>query len=253
MPVASDDDSLNGGEAAVLVEHAFDASEVRDLSISWRAGSVVIDVYDVDSDDADIIVEEECVGDETAEADVRHGELTIRREGFENALSDDVVASRLLVHLPSGVAQSLGVVHLESQSSDFEVRDMACELLQLDVVSGEVDVEDVRAGSLEVEAESGDVEVDGSFAEHVSIKAAAGDVEVSTAVTPTRTAIEVASGDVELKLPRKASFAAWVQAGAGDFSTSFDARQSGETYLVRKGRNSISVSMESGSVRIDQR
>lgn len=237
-----------------------DAGQVDSLHIEWALGPVEVVVMDDatgEEDSPGILVAEEYLDTEAAQwpmyVDVENGELEVRyaRVGTSGTYTGE--GKRLTVRAPQNLASTLRSVECDIASGSLEMSGLACQELDLDLASGSMDIAGIEAQKLSADVTSGNVKVEGRFIGEADMNLASGELLVSSDVVPTKTEIDVASGNAVLELPTDASFKVNVDRSSGTFELNFEATQSGDVYTVGNGDSIVTVDIDSGSVRICER
>ena len=122
-----------------------DAKSVRNLSVSWAAGSVDISVVDDGAGDVVELVETAPTGLTKAQQmrwSVSDGTLKVDYGSWWSCFA--LEQKRLEVRIPERYAQSLGA------SGYYRVAGIGCDTLRLKLASGEIDADGLAAAALDV-------------------------------------------------------------------------------------------------------
>ena len=128
-----------------------DAKSVRNLSVSWAAGSVDISVVDDGAGDVIELVETAPTGLTKAQQmrwSVSGGTLKVDYGSWWSCFA--LGQKRLEVRIPERYAQSLGAVTVDGASGYYRVAGIGCDTLRLKLASGEIDADGLAAAALDV-------------------------------------------------------------------------------------------------------
>ena len=225
-----------------------DAKSVRNLSVSWAAGSVDISVVDDGAGDVIELVETAPTGLTKAQQmrwSVSDGTLKVDYGSWWSCFA--LEQKRLEVRIPERYAQSLGA------SGYYRVAGIGCDTLRLKLASGEIDADGLAAAALDVDVASGQVRAEGTFSERVSAKTASGQLDVvCQGVAPRQVDSDLASGQVSVALPADTGFTAKVSKASGSFSSAFETVQQGGSYVHGDGSTAVHVNLASGDFRVEK-
>ena len=191
-----------------------DANSVRNLSVSWAAGSVDISVVDDGAGDVIELVETAPTGLTKAQQmrwSVSGGTLKVDYGSWWSCFA--LGQKRLEVRIPERYAQSLGAVTVDGASGYYRVAGIGCDTLRFKLASGEIDADGLAAASLDV---------------------------------------DVASGQVSVALPADTGFTAKVSKASGSFSSAFETVQQGGSYVHGDGSTAVHVNLASGDFRVEK-
>lgn len=191
-----------------------DAKSVRNLSVSWAAGSVDISVVDDGAGDVIELVETAPTGLTKAQQmrwSVSGGTLKVDYGSWWSCFA--LGQKRLEVRIPERYAQSLGAVTVDGASGYYRVAGIGCDTLRLKLASGEIDADGLAAAALDV---------------------------------------DVASGQVSVALPADTGFTAKVGKASGSFSSAFETVQQGGSYVHGDGSTAVHVNLASGDFRVEK-
>lgn len=191
-----------------------DAKSVRNLSVSWAAGSVDISVVDDGAGDVIELVETAPTGLTKAQQmrwSVSGGTLKVDYGSWWSCFA--LGQKRLEVRIPERYAQSLGAVTVDGASGYYRVAGIGCDTLRLKLASGEIDADGLAAAALDV---------------------------------------DVASGQVSVALPADTGFTAKVSKASGSFSSAFETVQQGGSYVHGDGSTAVHVNLASGDFRVEK-
>lgn len=225
-----------------------DAKSVKNLSVSWAAGSVDVSVVDDASGDTIELVETAATGMTRAQQmrwSVSGDTLKVDYGSWWSCFM--LGQKRLEVRIPERYAKSLGNVTVDGASGYYRVSGIGCDALNLKLASGEIDADDLAAASLSVDVASGQARVEGSFSNRVSTKTASGQLDVVCLDTaPKQVDADLASGQASVALPEGTGFSAKVDKASGGFTSAFETTQQGGSYVHGDGSTSIGVHIASG-------
>lgn len=232
-----------------------DAASVKNLDISWAAGTVDVRVVDDAEANGDIQLVETASSGITKAQQMRWGVTgdTLKVD-YGGGFSCFMVGHKNLeVLIPKSCAGQLGDVVLNGASGSFSVRGIESETLKLHLGSGEMEVQGVRANKLVVDVASGQMRVAGVFDQEVKLETASGTARISCAeVCPRTINADVASGSVAVALPESSGFSARVGKASGTFTSAFSTTQSGDTYVCGDGSASVAIKLASGEFRLEK-
>ena len=227
-----------------------DAKSVRNLSVSWAAGSVVDD----GAGDVIELVETAPTGLTKAQQmrwSVSGGTLKVDYGSWWSCFA--LGQKRLEVRIPERYAQSLGAVTVDGASGYYRVAGIGCDTLRLKLASGEIDADGLAAAALDVDVASGQVRAEGTFSERVSAKTASGQLDVvCQGAAPKQVSADLASGQVSVALPADTGFTAKVSKTSGSFSSAFETMQQGGSYVHGDGSTAIKVHLASGDFKVEK-
>ena len=162
----------------------------------------------------------------------------------------------IVVHVPAATAVDVragdgeltaedltGAVRLHAGAGDVNATGLRGEA-DLSTGSGNVNVRDLR-GRTSLRTDSGDISGDQLAAARVEAVTASGDIDLDFVGAPRDVDVASASGDVQVALPRGASYRVVADTGSGDSRT--DVRTDPDSPRVVRARTS------SGNVGIDYR
>ena len=230
------------------------AKSVRNLSVSWAAGSVDITVVDDGAGDVIELVETAPTGLTKAQQmrwSVSGGTLKVDYGSWWSCFA--LGQKRLEVRIPERYAQSLGAVTVDGASGYYRVTGIGCDTLRLKLASGEIDADGLAAAALDVDVASGQVRAEGTFSERVSAKTASGQLDVVCQdAAPKQVSADLASGQVSVALPADTGFTAKVSKASGSFSSAFETVQQGGSYVHGDGSTAVHVNLASGDFRVEK-
>lgn len=229
-----------------------DAKSVKNLSISWAAGSVDVSVVDDAAGDTIELVETAPTGLTKAQQmrwSVSGDTLRVDYGSWWSCIM--LGQKRLEVRIPERYAKALGSVTVDGASGYYRVADIGCNTLKFKLASGEIDADGLAASSLDVDVASGQVRAEGEFSERVSTKTASGQLDViCQGAAPSQVSADLASGQVSVALPADTGFTAKVDKASGSFSSAFETVLQGNSYVHGDGSTSIKVHLASGDFSV---
>lgn len=231
-----------------------DAKSVRNLSVSWAAGSVDISVVDDGAGDVIELVETAPTGLTKAQQmrwSVSGGTLKVDYGSWWSCFA--LGQKRLEVRIPERYAQSLGAVTVDGRVGYYRVAGIGCDTLRLKLASGEIDADGLAAAALDVDVASGQVRAEGTFSERVSAKTASGQLDVvCQGAAPKQVSADLASGPGERGPARRHGFTAKVSKASGSFSSAFETVQPGRLLRARRRLTAVHVNLASGDFRVEK-
>ncbi|MBX9034532.1 DUF4097 family beta strand repeat-containing protein [Gordonibacter massiliensis (ex Traore et al. 2017)] len=243
---------LGGG--AEMGNASVDAKSVKNLSISWAAGSVDVSVVDDAAGDTIELVETAPNGMTKAQQmrwSVSGDTLKVDYGSWWSCFA--LGQKRLEVRIPERYARNLGNVAVDGASGYYRVSGIGCDALNFKLASGEIDADDLAADTLGVDVASGQARVEGSFANRVSTKTASGQLDVVCLGTaPRQVDADLASGQTSVALPEDTGFSVKVDKASGSFASAFETTQQGNSYLHGDGTTSIGVHIASGQFSLEK-
>lgn len=148
---------------------SFQASEVRNLDLEWRSGSL-----SVVPGASDRLVVHVAVSEGSYELDplkasfTMHGDTLVVDDGLpSDTRGKDYPPMRLTVELPAGKDWSLEDVAIASVSSDVELAGVACDSLTLESVDAQYEIEGLDARMVVCNGVDESVELSGRVAERL--------------------------------------------------------------------------------------
>ncbi len=238
------------------------AQDVQDLEIDWAAGSVAVEVVPDAEADGMVVIEEPASGQVPDQERVRWGmvgQKLVVASGYERrglclwGCSLNAAQTQLTLRLPESTARALGTMALNAASGRYTLGPIGCEQLRISLASGHVEGEGLQASDLQMQVASGKVDLSGTFADQMTLDQASGNVAIACeGRCPSRSKIDLASGNVQLQLPEDVGFSVDVDRTSGSFDYAFSdsAKQSGSAYVHGDGTGRISVNMLSGSMTL---
>lgn len=222
-----------------------DADTVRNLSIEWAAGDIIIRPADV----TEIILTET-----GAEADdpmvwIASGDTLKVSFWKDNSFFhiSNVSSKDLLIEVPRDwVCNNL---EIETASADLTVEYLTISKVEFDGASGKFEFIGCTVDALDIDTASGDVYFDGSL-NRLDCDAASANCEIILTNHPSRIEMDMASGDLDLTLPEDCGFKATLDALSGRLDTDFEITHTGSGFTSGDGSCTISVSAMSGDVFI---
>ena len=231
-----------------------DAKSVRNLSVSWAAGSVDITVVDDGAGDVIELVETAPTGLTKAQQmrwSVSGGTLKVDYGSWWSCFA--LGQKRLEVRIPERYAQSLGAVTVDGASGYYRVAGIGCDTLRLKLASGEIDADGLAAAALDGGRGRGPVHGGGPGAPRGGPQPATGQLDVvCQGAAPKQVSADLASGQVSVALPADTGFTAKVSKASGSFSSAFETVQQGGSYVHGDGSTAMHVNLASGDFRVEK-
>lgn len=252
-------DTYNSYELTNVGDTTLEADDIKNIDISWLAGSVDFVTHPESAENGDRIVLTEAASASLPESrrmrwDVVGDTLRIGygidRVGLFGCSAADHKA--LTIDLPEGLAHELGRVCLQTASGTYDLGSIGCAALEVGLASGRVSGEGLRADVLSLDVASGNVDLRGDFSERLSVDLASGVVAVDcTRACPQNSSIDIASGNVSIGLPARSGFTTQLTKMSGAFNVGFPENavtQNGNSYVVGDGASTFNVDIMSGQV-----
>lgn len=222
-----------------------DAGTVRNLSIEWAAGDIIIRPADV----AEITLTETGAAEDDPMVWLQSGNTlkvaSVKDESFFHVGS--VPSKDLLIEVPRDwVCDHL---EIETAAADLTAEYMTISKVEFDGASGQFEFIGCTVDTLDIDTASGDVYFDGSL-NRLDCDAASADCEIYLTNHPTRIEMDMASGDLDLMLPDSCGFTATLEALSGQLNTDFEITRNGKGFISGDGSCVISVSAMSGDLSI---
>lgn len=237
---ASTAPAVPGGAASVP------ASEIRDISIDWAAGSIT--VIPTDSDQI-YFYEEGGRSDRPMTWRQREGKLSIEfcdEHFFGIGIGVDIKKD-LTIQIPRDI--SLKELEIDAASAKVHVTDLTVREVNLDTASGTVDFVNCTVDSMDVDTASGNISFTGSLAA-LECDAASADFEAVLTNVPRIMEMDSASGSLKLTLPENAGFSVNVDGLSSRFSSDFETTMQNGRYIHGDGACRIDMEAMSGKVTI---
>lgn len=209
------------------------ARDVKDLQIDWAAGSVVIETRADETADDAAITFTETNGASLPESQRMRWELSgdvlqisfgPRDYGFIGC--SPLARKNLVVSIPESVANDLGCIGINGASGSYEIGQIGCELLDINLASGQVNADIVRTDTLALDVASGNVDIAGNIAQQLDVELASGMIALDCGeACPRIASINVASGNVDVALPDESAFTVDLEKMSGLFTCDFPQAQ----------------------------
>ncbi|MDE5548215.1 MAG: DUF4097 domain-containing protein [Clostridia bacterium] len=206
---------------------SFDAASVRELSVEWIAGDVILREGEGDS----ITFTETTT--ETDENYLLHysldgGDLKIRFQNSGTKIKSNFSKS-LVIEYPAG--HSFGEVEIDTASARVDVSGITARELDVDTASGGVSLGCKSVNDVNVDTASGKIDIHGAF---------------------SKAECDSASGSVTLTFPQDVGFSVKFKSASGKVNNSTAATQQGKSYVLGNGQVLVEVDTASGSLTLKQ-
>lgn len=230
------------------------ANGVRELSIDWLAGDIIIEPYD----GTDIILEETSSGafneDNSLDYTFQTNELKISycstQVGLSMSNSELDTSKELHILLPNTI--KLGDLSVDSASSNVSIQGVSPRELEVSTVSGNLDVTNAVIGGLSFDSTSGSATITDSNVQEIEMDSVTGSLDAAVMVCPMEVSFDTTSGDATLTLPADSQFRLTLDTASGQINSDFQGVYRGNTYMVGTGFGEFEVDSVSGSVNIHQ-
>lgn len=256
----------HGSDEGYTVGTASVSDEVRELDVSWLAGSVTLELTEGDA----VTLREE-PQPESSDARMRwrlqDGKLTVYSQ--KSGLTVAPRAKQLTIGIPAARAEKLQKLSLDLGAASASLPALTLRELELDSVSGSVTlsggsyekldfdstsggltVTDAAVGELSADTTSGSLTLDGVF-EKVDFDTTSASLRVTTSVLPQDIDCDSVSGSVTLTLPENSGFSASLDSVSGDLTVDgFTGSLHGDQFVYGQGGPAYEFDSVSGDVRI---
>lgn len=206
---------------------SFDAGAVRELSVDWIAGDVVLR-----EGEGDKITFTETT-DETDEDYHLHyflnrGELKIEFQA-SGTKTKDGFSKELVIEYPAG--HGFSDVEIDTVSSDVTVSGLTATELSVDTASGHASLGCKSVNEVSADSASGNIEIYGAF---------------------MSAECDSASGDVRLVFPQGVGFRVKFDSANGTVNNSTEATYQNKAYVSGNGQVSVKVNTANGDLILEQ-
>lgn len=168
-------ESLNGPYNE-MGRYTLDASKIRNLSVSWLAGDVIISPHEEKNITIIEYAQRELKEDEELKLNTSRDTLSIDYcTGNINML---IPAKKLEVFIPEEIAENLDNVIIDRTSSDLMMYDIVAEEIELDSSSGNSLLKNIKATRMDIDMTSGDAELHDGEITKLYISSSSGDSEI---------------------------------------------------------------------------
>lgn len=157
---------------AASSKERFKSSEVRQIQIELKHGSLELEELDDEEVQDEIIVEMK-KNDGNFKVELENGVLTLKDER-KNARKD----YQITLKLPKGI--QLEKLNIENRAGVVESDELALQAdkIQLEVDAGELILEDIRAKEFNLKVGAGNAEIDGLDAENTGVSCGVGNIDL---------------------------------------------------------------------------
>lgn len=255
-------DTYDSYELANVGDTTLEADGIKNIDVSWLAGSIDFVTHPESTENGDRIVLSEAAGASLPESRRMRWGVTgdtlrigygVDRIGLFGCSAADRKA--LTIDLPESLARELGRVSLQAASGTYDLGSLECDALEVGLASGQVSGEGLRADALNLDVASGNVDLAGEFPERLSVDLASGVIAVDCMrACPQSSNISVASGNVSIGLPARSGFTTHLTKMSGAFNLGFPESaitQNSSSYVVGNGASAFNVDIMSGQVSLN--
>lgn len=254
------------------------ADQVKDIDINWVDGAIDVTVYEGDTvqftESSSVNLKKE----EQLHYYNKNGRLMIQYQASAKSPISFFAVERsfdkdLEIRIPKELAAKLGILYIDTVSSQTNISDVNAESMEYDATSGDVTLTDCSAarlefdctsgsligsslfisGKLTADTTSGDVRIEGRV-ENLEFESTSGSLEFDSDVCPKKISTDCTSGDITLTIPENDGFDCLWDTTSGDFTSDFEMSWKDEdgTY---KGGGSLDYSFDStsGNVHIKRK
>lgn len=249
--------------------------EVSDLEVNWLDGSVEIEVYDGDtvqfSETSNRTLEEK----EKLQYYNYKGRLIIQYQKAMKSffsLDGSNLNKQLTIKIPATTAKALGIVEVDTISSDSRIKGIAADKIEMDSTSGDFEVVScytrdfsfdstsgsltakslVVEGELDTDTTSGSVKVEGSFQE-ANLDTVSGSMYIDSDICPDKVVTDSTSGDIILAIPENDGFTYKKDSVSGSMECEFQVSQREDKGTYKDGGALFSFDSVSGDMTIRKR
>lgn len=202
-------------------------SDVKALDINWIDGSVKVEVYGGDTVQFFEESSEPLKENQKLHYYNKHGKLMIQYKQARRSLIfwGGNMSKELTVKIPEKTAEAMGLVKVDTVSSDTVIKGITADKIDLDSVTGSFKVAGCKTQKLlldstngeltgdaltvedvlDTDTVSGDVDVAGSI-HRVDSQSISGSVAVTSKICPSKIETDTASGNVTLCIPENSGF-----------------------------------------------
>lgn len=238
LPFGQSDDIVSSSSTA-------DADTVRNLSIEWEAGSITIRPADVN----EITLTETSADDTDPMVWLAAGDTLkvayMEQEGFLHFGTNS--SKDLLIEVP--MDWSCGELEIETAAANMKIEGLTISKVDFDGASGILRFVDCTVDAMDIDTASGDIEFSGSL-DTLDCDAASADCILVLTNCPSRIEMDIASGDLDLTLPKDCGFTAKMEALSGGFESDFEISRTDDYFISGDGSCRIDISAMSGGVYI---
>lgn len=243
MPKATRNVGLLGGfmqpwqsvESASTGSFSVDASEVNDLSISWLAGHVNVNVVS-DEQTGGTIQVNESGGRIPLQWSLTDGRLAIdfgNASGLTSCMPFFNTEKDVEILVPQSRAHRLGTVEFDAASGEHRLNGIGCAQLSIDQASGVMLMNDLSAKNAAIQLASGNITFTGEISDSLNIDQASGrSVFKLENENPHVSDLSLASGDMSLLIP-VADFELQLNKASGSFNSDFDLWSHDDVYMCK--------------------
>ena len=235
-----------GNNEYITGSGSVDASQVKDLTIDWAAGSILIDEADVDTisfaESGKIVEGQEMVYALNGNTlSISYSKPAIQIGLFSTPEKD------LVITVPSDwLCEDLSI---DSASSDITVNNLKANSIDLSSASGKCEFNNCDIVEVDIDTASGDIYYVGILST-LDCDAASADVTAVLTNFPQRINMDSASGNLDLTLPEDTGFTVELDSLSGKFQSDFDTKSNSGQYVHGNGECKIDMDGASGSIRI---
>ena len=256
----------HGSDEGYTVGEASVSDEVRELDVSWLAGSVTLELTEGDA----VTLREEPEpksSNSRMRWKLRDGVLTVYSQ--KSGLSLTPPVKHLTIGIPAGQAEklqklSLGLgaasasvpaltlreLELDSVSGSVTLSGGSYEKLDFDSTSGDLTMMGAAVGELSADTTSGSLTLDGDFTQ-VEFDSTSGSMELTASALPQDISCDTVSGSCTLTLPENSGFSASLDSVSGSLTVDgFTGSLHGDEFVYGQGGPAYEFDSVSGDVRI---
>lgn len=249
--------------------------EVSDLEVNWIDGSVEIEVYDGDTIQFSETSRRNLEEKEKLQYYNDKGRLIIQYQKPEKkffAMVSSNLNKDLTIKIPAATAKTMGIVEVDTISTDSRIHGIAADKIELDSTSGDFEVVScytekfsfdstsgsltgkslIVEGELDTDTISGDVKVEGSV-QKANMGSTSGSLHLDSDICPDKVVTDTISGDVILMIPENNGFTYEKDTINGSLECEFQVTQREDEGTYKNGGASFSFDSTSGDIAIKKR
>lgn len=202
--------------------------EVSNLEVNWIDGSVEIEVYDGDTIQFSETSRSNLEEKEKLQYYNDKGRLIIQYQKPNKkffSFGSGNMNKELTIKIPVATAKRMGVVEVDTISTDSRIHGIMADKIELDSTSGDFEVVScytkkfafdstsgsltgkslIVEGELDTDTINGDVEVEGSI-QKANLGSTSGDIHIDSDICPDKVVTDTINGDVILVIPENDGF-----------------------------------------------
>ena len=250
--------SYSGGNRYKVGDGSVSADQVKNLSIHWIGGGVVIKTGDQD----DITFSEQGEGiisaDNRMRYSVENGTLTLQHKKSEPWYKlfsmDGNTDKTLTVTLPQDMGDKLETVLVQTVNASASASGFKAQDVRIESVGGKISLSNITCTHLRTDSTSGKISDQGSFGQ-VAAKSMSASVSIISEACPTIADIETVSGKIMLQISKdNDGFTVDYSTSSGKFDSDFPTKKSdnSNSLIYKNGAAQFKLKTVSGDISIAQ-